>query len=86
MGEDGFLSKLGETALDLVGLYGEYDLQKTRIENAGGDRQDPSVAASQARAGVGGFVVDNRVPIYVVGGIVVVGVIAAITIAALRKK
>ncbi|PXA04824.1 hypothetical protein DDZ13_06575 [Coraliomargarita sinensis] len=86
LGDDGFLSKAGETALDIVGLYGQYDLEKRKIETAGSNK-NPEIAASQARAGVvPQFIVDNRVPLYIVGGIAAVGVIAAITITASRRK
>jgi len=86
LGPDGFLSKAGETALELIGLYGQYDLEKTRIKT-GGSQKNPEIEASQARAGIlPQVIVDNRVPIYIVGGIAVVGVLAAITIAATRRR
>lgn len=89
LGSDGFLSKAGETFIDLVGLYGEYDLRKTELENTGNDRRNPEQEASERRAGMipqtVRFVSDNRVPIYVVGGIAAVGIIAAIVINQ-RKK
>lgn len=85
LGADGFLSKLGETAVDIFGLYGSYEVQKAQI-GAAKDRGDPVLTDSQARAGFfPGIVQDYSVPIYIVGGIAVVGVIAAITIAATRK-
>lgn len=85
LGADGFLSKAGEVATDLFGLYGSYEVEKAKID-AAKDRKDPVIEASQARAGMfPQFVVDNRVPLYIVGGIAAVGVLAAITISATRK-
>lgn len=51
LGADGFLSKVGETAVDLFGLYGNYEIQKAQI-SASKDRKDPVIVASQQRAGI----------------------------------
>lgn len=86
LGNDGFLSKAGETFIDLVGLYGEYDIKKRSLK-IDESQKNPEIQASQARARIlPQVIVDNRVPIYIVGGIAVVGILAAITIAASRKK
>lgn len=86
LGSDGFLSKAAETAVDLFGLYGSVELQKAQIENAGSDRGDPVIVASQTRAGfLPSMVQDFSVPVYVIGGLAAVGILAAITIAATRK-
>jgi hypothetical protein len=74
LGNDGFLSKAGETALDLFGIYGNYEIEKAKIENAGSGRQDPQITDSQARAGF--FPVSSEFPLkeFAIGGAIVAGV------------
>lgn len=82
LGDDGFLSKAGETFIDLLGLYGQNEIEKSRLKTQTNQR-NPEIEASQSRAGVvPQFIVDNRTP-YIVGGAIVAGVALAIFI--LRK-
>jgi hypothetical protein len=71
LGADGFMSKVGETALDLFGLYGDYEIQKAQIEAATND-SNPEITASQEQAGV----VETQFPLkeLAVGGAIVAGV------------
>jgi hypothetical protein len=71
LGADGFMSKVGETALDLFGLYGDYEIQKAQIEAATND-SNPEITASQEQAGV----VETQFPLkeVAVGGAIVAGV------------
>jgi len=88
LGDDGFLTKAGETAIDLLGLFGREAI-RSEFEVGNSDNRDPAQEQSEQRAGIlpetVRFVLDNRVPIYVVGGIAAVGVIAAIVIASNKK-
>ena len=89
LGNDGFLSKFGETALDVAGLFGRAEIEKARLEaQAAADRRNPSIEASQRRAGifqVPQVVTDNKTPLLIMGGIALVGVAVAVTIAANQK-
>lgn len=87
LGSDGFLSKLGETAIDIAGLLGRTEIEKARIEAQGNaDRRNPSIEASQRAAGFlppTQFVADNKTPLLIMGGVAMVAV--ALTIAVIRK-
>lgn len=81
LGNDGLLSKAGETALDLLGLYGQSEIDRRRLRTVQNEK-DPEISASQNRAGiVPQFVIDNRMPFYIIGGVAAVGILAAVYIA-----
>jgi hypothetical protein len=91
----GFLNKAGEQLLDFAGLYGDYEIAKLKAEaSADRVRPNPEVEASQNRAGIGMSPQelaqwvkqpDNRLPLYIIGGVAAAGVIAAMLIASNRK-
>ena len=82
LGEDGFLSKAGEVATDLFGLFSTFEIEKAKIESAGAERQDPNLVESQRRAGViPQFIQENRTPFYILGGLAAVSIVAAVVIA-----
>lgn len=73
LGADGFLSKAAETAVDLFGLYGQYELQKDQLESTGSDNRDPVIVESQNRAGILPSAENFPVKELLIGGGVVLG-------------
>lgn len=88
-GSGGLLTKAAETAIDLAGLYGTFELEKSKLKAAEKEaNRNPEQVASEQRAGIIPQVVipQDKMPLYIVGGVAAVGIVTAIVIAATRGK